>query len=67
MTREHIGSKTLEKQLPAIPREQFQDALPSDHESTWRYITANTRESVRGLDNKSKELTMSSSSAHYYN
>lgn len=57
MTRERIGRKTLEKQLPAILREQFQlDGLPSDHEPSWEYITANTRYSAQGLNNKSKEL-----------
>jgi len=57
MTRQRIGRKTLEKQLPATLREQFQlDNLPPDHEPSWEYITANTRYSSQGLNNKSKEL-----------
>jgi hypothetical protein len=57
MTRQRIGRKTLEKQLPATLREQFQlDNLPPDHEPSWEYITANTRYSAQGLNNKSKEL-----------
>jgi len=30
--------------------------LPQDHEPSWEYITANTRYSAQGLNNKSKEL-----------
>lgn len=57
MTRTRIDQKTLEEQLPVILREQFQlDGLPRDHEPSWKYITANTRYSAEGLNNKSKEL-----------
>jgi len=57
MTKTRIDQKTLEEQLPAILHEQFQlDGLPRDHEPSWEYITANTRYSAEGLNNKSKEL-----------
>jgi len=55
--RGRIDQKTLEEQLPAILHEQFQlDGLPRDHAPSWKYITANTRYSAEGLNNKSKEL-----------
>jgi len=57
MTRERIGKKTLEEQLPAILREQFRkDGFPKDHLPTWEYTTANTRYSAEGLNNKCNEL-----------
>ncbi len=57
MTNTRIDQKTLEEQLPAILHEQFQlDGLPRDHEPSWKYITAHTRYSAEGLNNKSKEL-----------
>ncbi|MFC3957624.1 hypothetical protein [Halovivax cerinus] len=55
--RSRIDQKTLEEQLPAVLHEQFQlDGLPRDHEPSWEYITAHTRYSAEGLNNKSKEL-----------
>jgi len=57
MTRERIGKQTLEKQLPAILQEQLQrDGMPRDHLPSWRYITANTRYSAEGLNNKCQDL-----------
>lgn len=56
MTRERIGKQTLEEQLPAILREQLQrDGMPRDHLPSWTYITANTRYSAEGLNNKCQE------------
>lgn len=57
MTRDRIGKKTLEEQLPAILREQYRkDGFSPDHLPSWEYITANTRYSAEGLNNKSKQL-----------
>lgn len=57
MTRERIGRQTLEEQLPAILREQLQrDGMPLDHLPAWRYVTANTRFSAEGLNNKCQQL-----------
>jgi len=57
MTRDRIGKKTLEEQLPAILREQYRkDGFPPDHLPSWEYITANTRYTAEGLNNKSKQL-----------
>jgi hypothetical protein len=57
MTRERIGKQTLEKQLPAILREQLQrDGMPRDYLPSWKYITANTRYSAEGLNNKCQKL-----------
>lgn len=57
MTRERIGKQTLEERLPAILREQYKrDGLPSSHLPSWEYITANSRYSAEGLNNKSKEI-----------
>ena len=57
MTKTRIDKKTLEIQLPAILQEQFRvDGLPRDHKPSWDYITANTRYSAEGLNNKCQEL-----------
>jgi hypothetical protein len=57
MTRERIGKQTLEEQLPVILREQLQrDGMPRDYLPSWKYITANTRYSAEGLNNKCQEL-----------
>lgn len=57
MTKTRIDRKTLEIQLPAILQEQFRvDGLPRDHKPSWNYITANTRYSAEGLNNKCQEL-----------
>jgi len=52
-----IDRKTLEEQLPAILREQFnKDGLPRDHLPSWNYITANTRFSAEGLNIKCQKF-----------
>lgn len=57
MTRTRINKKTLEIQLPAILQEQFRaDGLSRDTLPAWTYITANTRYSAEGLNNKCQEL-----------
>lgn len=57
MTRNRIGKKTLEDQLPAILREQFRrDGIPNDHMPSWEYITENTRFSAEGLNNNTQRL-----------
>jgi hypothetical protein len=57
MTRNRIGKKTLEDQLPAILREQFRrDGIPNDHMPSWEYITENTRFSAEGLNHNTQRL-----------
>ncbi|QDX41158.1 hypothetical protein [Salarchaeum sp. JOR-1] len=57
MSRNRIDKKTLEEQLPVILREQLRhDGLPRDHLPAWEYITANTRYSAEGLNNKCQEI-----------
>lgn len=57
MSRNRIDKKTLEEQLPVVLREQFRyDGLPRDHLPAWEYITANTRYSAEGLNNKCQEV-----------
>jgi hypothetical protein len=52
-----IGKETLEKQLPAILREQFdKDGLPKDSLPSWDYISANTRFTAQGLHNNTQDL-----------
>ena len=43
--------------MPVVLREQFElDGLPPNHTPSWKYITANTRYTAEGLNNKTQEL-----------